>query len=98
MTGQGDLFEAHARRTDPETSKQSAAAVNVTELQQRVIDVMALLGGDATIKEVAAKSGLAEVSVSPRFKPLRAMGMIRDSGRRRKNVGGRSAIVWELVP
>jgi hypothetical protein len=92
-------FDARARRSDPDTSKAAAAATRgqrANQLEQLVLDTIRRLGG-ATIKEVATATGLAEVSVSPRFKPLRRKNLIRDSGAKRENIGGRSAIVWEAL-
>lgn len=37
-------------------------------------------------------------SASPRFGELAALGMILDSGRRRKTRSGRNAAVWAYVP
>lgn len=100
MTQRTLEFQAHARRRDPGTSHGAAASLAgkpVAELQQRVLDAIRALGGRATINDVARHTGLAEVSVSPRFKPLRRRGLIRDSGERRRNPSGRRAIVWEVV-
>ena len=38
------------------------------------------------------------VSVSPRFRPLAEKGLIVDTGHRRKNRSGRSAILWRAIP
>ena len=44
--------------------------------------------------EVAARLGVERWSVRPRTSELRRKGVIRDSGRRRANTSGRSAIIW----
>ena len=44
--------------------------------------------------EVAFRLGVERWSVQPRTSELRLKGVIRDSGRRRPNTSGRSAIIW----
>lgn len=87
---------AHARHSDPETSHEAARSVDANALERIVLGAIKRLGG-ATIKEVALHTGQAEVSISPRFAPLRKKGLIRATGKRR-NPGSRvSAIVWEAT-
>jgi predicted transcriptional regulator len=53
--------------------------------------------GGLTIKEIAKLIDREQVTVSPSIKPLRRAGVLRDSGRRRRNEGtGKEAIVWEI--
>jgi predicted transcriptional regulator len=92
------MGEARARNSDFATSHAAADAVKgarASDLEARVLELLRVLG-PSTIKEVAAASGLPYESISPRFKPLREKKMIEDSGERRRNVGGRMAIVWKL--
>lgn len=97
MSDQLPLFSgaptAFARTTDPETSREAARALDPTDLERRVLDAIRTLGG-ATIHEVAEITGLPEVSVSPRFRPLASKGLIEESGAWRRNPSGRRAIVW----
>jgi predicted ArsR family transcriptional regulator len=48
----------------------------------------------ATADEIAAALGRSQFTVRPRCSELLARGLIRDSGVRRENLSGRSAIVW----
>jgi DNA-binding MarR family transcriptional regulator len=75
------LFEdeprAYARRDDPFTSHEAAAAVPVTMLQDMVLK--ALLGHPVTglcTHEVEDITGLAAGSVTPRMKPLEDLGLV----------------------
>ncbi len=47
-----------------------------------------------TADEAAARLGRSVLSIRPRFTELLAAGLIRDSGRVRKNASGRNATVW----
>jgi predicted ArsR family transcriptional regulator len=47
-----------------------------------------------TADEVAARLALSPFSIRPRVTELMHRGLIVDSGLRRKNASGRSAIVW----
>ena len=88
---------AHARTTDPDTSHEAAAGVNVTKANQEVLDALGVTG-PTTSDRVADYLGKDLTLVSPRFAPLRRAGKIRDSGRRMPTTRGRkNAIVWELV-
>jgi hypothetical protein len=47
-----------------------------------------------TADETAARLEMDRWSIQPRISELRRKGIIRDSGRRRRNVTGKAAIVW----
>ena len=49
-----------------------------------------------TADEVADVLGLSILSIRPRVTELSRLGKIEDSGERRKNKSGKSAIVWRL--
>jgi DNA-binding transcriptional ArsR family regulator len=85
-------MQAHAltRATDPATSHEAAAKLPVTALCLRVLE--ALKAGPQTTHEIAARTGLAVVTVSPRIKPLRLAGLVEESGERRD---GRN--VWRIA-
>lgn len=53
--------------------------------------------GDQTCDEICTKLGLPRYSAQPRLTELRKMAMIRDTGRRRRNVSGANAIVWRAT-
>lgn len=89
---------AHARTTDPETSHEAAAAVDMPKRQQEIMDALnAFAGGLATMQMVAEHMGIELVCVSPGFAPLRRKGKIIDSGKRWKGPSGRRRIVWRAV-
>ena len=83
-----------SRRADPVTAKQAARKVAAPRLEQVVLD--ALRGTDGlTSEEIAARTGLSLVTVSPRLRPLVNKGLVEDSGQTRRNVSGRAAIIWK---
>lgn len=47
-----------------------------------------------TADELAQRLDMDRYSIEPRTSELRRKGLIRDSGRRRKNARGKMAIVW----
>lgn len=87
---------APVRRTDPPTSREAAASVNVGALEARVLDALRELG-PSTIDGVTAHLGIDKVSVSPRFRPLVEKGFVRDTGRKALSRAGRPSILWEAV-
>ena len=90
------LFEyARSRASDPHTSRQAAASINTTPLEQMVVDAIAE-HGPKTSFELADILGLSLVTVSPRLRPLADKGYVKDSGMRRVNVSRRKSIVWKL--
>ena len=101
MTNQNDLFNkyreplipaARARATDPETSHDAAARVDVTRRESQVMDALVALDGQATSREIAYKAGVDKWSISPRLKPLEEKGYIRRTDQRRDK-----QIVWEIA-
>ena len=80
----------------------SAAAADKMEgkaelLRKRVLGVLRTSGA-LTADEAAASMGESVLSIRPRFSELRLDGLIEDTGERRKNHSGRSAIVWRATP
>ena len=76
-----DLFsEAHARRSDPETSKAAAKGVNASRYELVVLN--ALEYGPATIREIETRTGVHYGTISPRFAPLVKRGLIEVVGRK----------------
>lgn len=98
---------------DSDTSQEAAASIepHLTELQMRVLECIARAKSrfsfsvhracerhpGLTCQEVETKTGLDHQTVSPRILELRRMGLIEDSGHRRKTRSGRNAIVWRVV-
>jgi predicted transcriptional regulator len=50
-----------------------------------------------TTEELAERTGTDFSSIQPRTSELRRLGLIRDSGRRRRNWKGKRTIVWEAT-
>lgn len=53
-------------------------------------------GKGMTADECADALGMDRLTVRPRFTELKAAGLIRDTGVRRKNASGKAAKVWTL--
>ena len=96
MTGNGEMSEyGSSRSTDPDTS-HDAAKFDTSFLQQQVLFAL-LKEGPMTAEEVSEHTGISQQSLTPRFRPLAEKGLIMDTGERRKNRSGRSAILWRAV-
>lgn len=89
---------ALARSTDPSTSFEAAASVNVTELERVILDKLKRykLPG-ATAYELADALGLSWVSVSPRMRPLAKKHLVVDTGFRARGASGRHHIIWRAL-
>ena len=89
---------AYARNSDPNTSHMAADDIqpHVTNLQHMVLSALQD-NGAMTTEQVAEYLGINIVSISPRFRPMAIRGVISDTGERRQNKSGRSAIVWRAV-
>lgn len=83
---------------DRDTSRAAAASVAQTAplLRERVLDAYERSTG-MTADECAGRLGLSILSIRPRVTELARLGKLRDSGERRLNGSGRSAIVWAPV-
>lgn len=80
----------------------AAAADSVKPSAATLRDMcLALLKNSAvnslTADEAALWLGLSVLSIRPRFSELATTGKIKDTGHRRKNESGRSAIVWRAT-
>jgi DNA-binding MarR family transcriptional regulator len=73
-------LRALVRCRDPATSRAAAARLDVTPLMQRVLDELAK--GPGTAHELAERTGLSLVTVSPRMKPLEGLGRVERAGTR----------------
>ena len=92
---QSSLFEAVARRSDPETAHQAAEKVETAKLESEVMYCLHEYGPQ-TSAEIAERCGRALVSISPRLKPLEAKGKVRKTSERRKTPSGATVIVWGI--
>jgi predicted ArsR family transcriptional regulator len=90
-----------ARKSDPDTAKRAAASVDARSVEGIVVGILrrheVQFHEGLTTEEIAQKSGLSLVTVSPRMRPLSEKGLVADSGLRRKNESGRQAIIWKAV-
>ena len=95
-----DLFRypqapgAQDRSTSHEAAAEVAPAAPL--LRARALEVLERSNG-LTADEVAGRLGESILSIRPRLTELARLGDVRDSGARRKNKSGRSAIVWMPV-
>jgi hypothetical protein len=85
----------HKRRR---TSRAAAEAIapKAGSIRSRVYDALKVASG--TPEEVAARIGEPVMNCRPRFSEPSARNLIRDTGQRRTAMGGREAIVWEVIP
>ncbi len=94
-----DLF-AHARRSDPQTSKDAAASVRkITERHKDILDMLKLLTA-LTDEDIFREFRRAEIKISEsgartRRKELVDMGLVEDSTERKLTKCGRKTIVWK---
>lgn len=96
------LNEPRARATDPETSQDAAASVvNRTMLQDAILQVLKVYGAktDEKIASYLFDRGLATTpsGMRTRRRELVQMGMVEDTGKRRRTKAGRNSIVWGMV-
>jgi len=86
-----------ARTSDPETSILAAESIDPTEREAEVLEILRAHPEGLTEAEVADRLPHRDrVSVSPRFRPLRRKGKIREAGER-VGASGRKARVWVIV-
>ncbi len=80
-----------------DTSQEAAGYMSLKQrpLQKKVLRMLDAWGA-STADELADRCMASILAVRPRLSELRRLGLVRDSGNRRKNVSGRRAIVWEL--
>ena len=86
------------RGVDTSIAAADAIAPKLGRLQRLAETTIRAAGPDGlTADELAARLVMDRWSIQPRTTELRRKGIIRDSGRRRRNVTGKAAIVW-IVP
>jgi hypothetical protein len=81
----------------PETSREAAEAIapKCARLQRLTLETISTAGSrGCTADEASQACEMDRWSIQPRVSELRAKGLIVDSGLRRLNVTGRSAVVW----
>lgn len=78
------------------TSQAAAASMQVEAGTLRAACLRTLKTyGAQTADEIAREIRETPFAVRPRLTELQRLGLVRDSGERRANASGRSAIVWE---
>lgn len=79
-----------------DTSRLAASSIPAPLLRAKVLRIYELRG-PCTADEAAEALHMSVLSIRPRCSELRASGKIVDSGIRRPNNSGRSAVVWRLA-
>ena len=87
------------RRTDPDTSRQAATLAQLTAgtVRERCYLTLLTHPEGLTDFELADLVGRQQTSAGKRRGDLVAVGLVEDSGERRRTPSGASAIVWRLV-
>lgn len=76
------------------TSKEAADFMAPAALPLRERCLNAIAQRPSTPDEIASTLGETVLAIRPRITELSKMGMIEDTGERRKNASGRRAKVW----
>jgi predicted ArsR family transcriptional regulator len=79
-----------------ETSRQAAISLEDVYANQKEQVYAILKKCPMTDREIASVMGMEINSVHARRNSLVLEGRVRDSRQRRKNISGRSAVVWEV--
>ncbi len=101
MTDQRDLFyPASPGYRDTDTSKAAAEAMKPTAatLRARCLRILSYYQAGLTADAAAEILGISILAARPRFTELKLLGKIYDTGTRRRNASGKSAIVWKAKP
>jgi predicted ArsR family transcriptional regulator len=80
----------------PGTSREAAEAIKPRAAILRERSLAALKHRPMTADEVAAHLGESVLSIRPRITELHELGLIEQTGERRRNASGRMAAVWRL--
>lgn len=83
------------RQIDTSLAAADALAPKLGRLQRLAREAIEDAGPcGLTADELATRLEMDRWSIQPRTSELRRKGLIRDSGKRRQNATGKSAIVW----
>jgi len=83
------------RARDTSKAAADAAQPKAANLRERALfEIRIMRGTGMTADEVAAALKQDILTIRPRVAELARMSLIKDSGQRRKNKSGKSAIVW----
>ena len=83
--------------TNDSTSKEAADAIAGSAKSLRALalkEIKYAWSPGLTTDELALRMGVDRGSVQPRTSELKALGLIRDSGQRRRNANCKRVIVW----
>lgn len=80
-----------------DTTIQAAAEIASEAKALQAACLRELATHNLTADETAAQVGRDKMAIRPRFSELKAKGLIRDTGERRKNASGKRAAVWQAV-
>lgn len=96
---QGELFGVPPAQRHSATSRAAADAIeaSVPRLRRLVLNHLRRCPDGSTDEEGIAALSLPPNTYRPRRIELTAAGMVRDSGRTRRTVAGRKAVVWEAA-
>lgn len=94
-----ELEIRRARRRDPETSRQAAAAAHGLAAEHRLLILATLRGtdGDLNSTEIGERINLTSVQVCRRLHELEDEGLIQRTRNVRPTVSGRPSTCWEVV-
>jgi len=82
------------RGVDTSIDAAEMASTMSSQLRALVLKVLFRHESGLTVDELCKREGYARYSLQPRFTELKKLGLIRDSGERRRNESGANAIVW----
>jgi len=85
-----------ASRVDTSIAAAENIKPSVGALRQAVLDALETYGPQTT-EDLEQTTGIDYATVQPRTSELKALGLIEDSGSRRKNHKGRNIVVWQIV-
>jgi predicted ArsR family transcriptional regulator len=87
-----------ARRRDPATSHEAAASAAPLQARHHGVIVDALRAhGPMGKDQIAGLTGLMGVAVARRMAELRAIQLVRPTGRRVQSASGRAETEWEAA-
>lgn len=92
-----DIWDVRAPYSDDDTSKEAAEALEpsvIGRLRRAVLEFIRSRDNGATDEEIQEALGLDGDTGRPRRWELRNLGLVEDSGMRRKTTAGRNAVVW----
>ena len=92
-----DTYRYGAGSYPVETSIDAGESIapDLRRMRKKTYDAIAAAGAiGMTPIECSEKTGLERWTVQPRFTELKKLGLIVDSGMRRRNPSGRNAIAW----